>query len=525
MARSQQIIIGLAVVAGLAGGYVAAQFLGGGGDLDIANTEQEILYWVAPMDPNYRSDEPGTSPMGMELIPVYAGDDAAGSGAEPSLRISPTVVNNIGVRTGTVERRTMHALVRTVGNVQPNEELTSHLHVRASGWIENLAVRSAGEEVRAGDLLFQYYAPDLVNAQAEFIQALTSGRQELIDASAERLRALGMSEPQIARVRETRQTEQLVDIRAPQDGVLIALNVGEGMYVQPGMTLLSLADLSSVWVLVDVFENDAPRMMTGLRATMGLPFVPGREWVGQVDYVYPTIDAVSRTLRIRIAFDDADGALMPNMYGDIEVHGIAREDVLAIPTEALIRSSQGDRVVLALGEGRFRPARVIAGIEADGFVEILGGLNEAETIVTSGQFLIDSEASLNASLMRLTAVESGMDGMDMAAPSTVANEGDEAMRMDDADTPAEVIQARGTIVNVMVGHGMIRLTHEPIPALGWPVMTMNFDYAGDAPLQAFEAGTEVTFTLGYEAAEEGGSPVPVIISIEAIPNADHGDLQ
>ncbi len=511
MMSRQALIAAALLIVGLVGGYFISDLSGrghGGG----APAEREILYWVAPMDPNFRSDSPGTSPMGMDLVAVYA-DDIIASEEEPSLRISPTIVNNLGVRTGVVERRTMHALTRTVGNVQPNEELTHHVHVRAEGWIETLNVRSAGEEVQEGDLLFQYYAPEVVNAQAEYIQALTSRRDELITASTERLRALGMAEDQIAAVRQNRRVQQLVDIRAPQNGVLIALNVGEGMYVQPGMTLMSLADLSSVWVLVDVFENDAPRMFPGLRAVMRLPFVPGRVWEGQVDYVYPTIDPVSRTLRIRITFDDVDGALMPNMYGDIEIHGIAREDVLAIPTEALIRSSERDRVVLALGEGRFRPARVIAGIEADGFVEILGGLSEGETIVTSGQFLIDSEASLDASLLRLTSEDLNEGGMDMATPAVDANEMDAMTAASSADSTT-AITARGTIVNVMVDHGMIRLTHEPIPALGWPAMTMNFDYAGAAPLSPFDVGTEVNFTLGYDAPADGGAPVPVITFIE-----------
>ncbi len=510
------------LLVGLIGGYLLNNFVGGSATVGKTG-EREVLYWVAPMDPNFRSDGPGLSPMGMELVPVYA-DDTEDIGEEPSLRISPTVVNNLGVRTALVERNTMHALVRTVGNVQPNEELTSHLHVRASGWIENLRVRSAGEEVSEGDLLFQYYAPELVNAQAEYIQALASGRRELILASTERLRALGMAQPQITRIRDTGQVQQLVDIRAPQDGVLIALNVGEGMYVQPGMTLMSLADLSSVWVLVDVFENDAPRMVTGLNATMRLPFIPGRVWEGQVEYVYPTVDPVSRTLRIRLAFHDVEGALMPNMYGDIEVHGVAREAVLVIPAEALIRSSEGDRVILSLGEGRFRPARVIAGIEANGFVEILSGLSEGETIVISGQFLIDSEASLDASLMRMTAYEPSMGGMDMSSPaSTELNESMDLGAAEDASAP---IQATGTIINVMVDHNMLRLAHDPIPALGWPEMTMNFDYVGAEPLPAFDAGTVVRFTLGYEAgAQDETNPVPVITSITPLPHSGDGASQ
>jgi len=517
MDRNKLLIASGLLLAGLVGGYLLNGFVGGGASVGDTG-EREVLYWVAPMDPNFRSDGPGLSPMGMELVPVFAGD-AGNMDEEPSVRISPTVVNNLGVRIAAVERGTMHALVRTVGNVQPNEELTHHVHIRASGWIENLYVRSAGEEVSEGDLLFQYYAPELVNAQAEFLQALASGRVDLIAASSERLQALGMSIEQITNIRQTRRVEQLVDIRAPQDGVLIALNVGEGMFVQPGTTLMSLADLSSVWVLVDVFEDDAPRMTTGLSATMRLPFIPGRVWEGHVDYVYPTIDPVSRTLRIRLAFHDVEGALMPNMYGDIEVHGTARENVLVIPAEALIRSSEGDRVILSLGEGRFRPARVIAGIEAGGLVEIINGLSEGETIVTSGQFLIDSEASLDASLMRLTADEPSMDGMDMSSLPSIQM--DESMgRAEDAPVP---IQATGTIVNVMVDHNMVRLSHDPIPALGWPEMTMNFDYVGTEPLPAFEAGTMVSFTLGFEAGtQDEANAVPVITSIEPVSHSGHG---
>jgi len=262
-------------------------------------------------------------------------------------------------------------------------------------------------------------------------------------------------------------------------------------------------------------------MMAGLRATMRLPFIPGRAWEGQVDYVYPTVDPISRTVRVRLAFHDVEGALLPNMYGDIEVMGEAREDVLAIPTEALIRSSEGDRVVLALGEGRFRPARVLAGVEAGGFVEILSGLSEGEIIVTSGQFLIDSEASLDASLLRMTTDESSMEGMDMPPPAS-SEMGDD-IDMSAADHASAPIEATGTIVNVMAGHNMVRLSHDPIPALGWPQMTMNFDYAGEKPLPELEAGTRVSFVLEYPPATEASSmPTPVIVSIEQIPAHDHG---
>jgi len=499
------------LLGGLATGYGLAMFFSG--DAPVAEEAgREILYWVAPMDPNYRRDEPGISPMGMELIPVYA-DEAGANVDEPSLRISSAMINAIGVRTAPVERRTMHSLVRTVGNVRPNENLTYHVHVRAPGWIDELRIRSVGEQVRAGDLLFSYFAPDLVNAQAEYIQSLASGRQPLIEASRTRLRALGVSDSQISRIGDTLQVEQMIEVRALQDGAIIALNVGEGMYVQPGTTLMSLTDLRSVWVLVDIFEDDAPRVAAGMRATMHLAFDHGRIWEGQVDYVYPTINPVSRTLQVRLVFDDVEGALLPNMYGDIEIHGEPRIDVLAMPTEALIRASNGDRVVLALGDGRFRPARVETGIEEQGFVEVVGGLNEGEVVVTSGQFLIDSEANLDMSLMRLT---SGTAEDEPVQPA-VHDHNEPAMEEDGPATPSMTISVNGVLQEVLPGGNRVRIAHDPVPEIGWPSMTMEFPYGGSQSLSGLAPGTPVRFELTRDSDAGGsGSEVPVVTLIERI---------
>lgn len=305
-----------------------------------------------------------------------------------------------------------------------------------------------------------------------------------------------MGRAQITRIRRSGRIEQLVDIRAPQDGVVIALNVGDGMYVQPGGTLISLSDLSSVWVLVNVFEDNALQMTTGLRTTLRLPFLPGREWQGQVDYVYPTIDPVSRTLTVRLSFDDVAGILMPNMYADVEIQGRAREGVLTIPVEALIRSSQGDRVILALGEGRFRPARVVAGVQSGNFIEIISGLREGEVVVTSSQFLIDSEASLNASLLRLS-----LEGERMIEPAA------DMIGTDGMDAPGPVITGRGVIESIMTGHNMIRLAHEPITALGWPAMVMSFTYSDEVEAEGLSAGQRVEFSLTELTDGTGGNYV------------------
>jgi Cu(I)/Ag(I) efflux system membrane fusion protein len=406
-------IIAIALVAA-ALGFVAARWLAPDAsqpaDGEAGSGEREILYWVAPMDPNYRRDEPGKSPMGMDLVPVYANGSKGGGNDAPGIEIDPAVINNIGVRTAPVERTTLNRRIETVGFVTPDADRIGHIHVRSEGWIENLIANNVGERVAAGDVVFEIYSPALVSAQDEYLQALRVGRDELIAAAEQRLRALGMLDGQIEAVRESRRSRQRFEVRSPQDGYIMELNVRDGMYVEPGMTIMSLADLSEVWVDVDVFEQQIGWVQAGQRAEMRLPFAPERIWRGTVDYVYPTIRPETRTARVRLAFDNPDLALKPNMYAQVEIAVAPRRDVLAVPSQAVIRTGEQERVILAREGGRFRPAEVITGIESEGRVEIVEGLNPGERIVVSSQFLIDSEASMDASLLRLVGEESG--GMD-----------------------------------------------------------------------------------------------------------------
>jgi len=417
----------LAVAA--AAGFFSAKYLGVASDRSAMNngadlSEPKVAYWVAPMDASFRRDEPGMSPMGMELIPVY--EDEVSMGGEPSIRINPSVVNNIGVRTEAVSLSHISHGIETLGTIMPDEEGRSDIHTRTEGWVERLAVESEGETVKRGDLLFEIYAPSLVTAQSEYLQGLKIGRESFTLAGEERLRSLGMSTTQISRLRETGEVRRRVAVYAPHAGTVMDLMVREGMFLKPADTAMQLADLSQVWLIADVFENQTSDLSIGQKAVMTLAAYPGEEWIGEVDYIYPTAVSSTRTVQVRTRFDNADGRLKPNMYANVTIAESEADPVLTIPVSALIRTSKGDRVILALGEGRFRPALVVPGAEARGRVEVLSGLDEGERIVTSGQFLLDSEASLEPALLRLSAPE---DMADMDMPGDEDSEVDKLTEM------------------------------------------------------------------------------------------------
>ena len=434
-----------------------------------AGEDKEILYWVAPMDPNYKRDKPGKSPMGMDLIPVYAGEeDQAGS----TVTISPVVVQNLGVRTAKSERTRLWRGIDTVGYVDYDESKVSHIHLRTEGWIEKLTVESEGDRVKKGQFLFDVYSPLLVSAQDELVTALKTGNKNLIAASKERLSALGISRKQIDELTRTRKVKQIISVYAPQDGVVSYFPVRDGMFVKPTNDVMTLADLSSVWVLAEVFERQADWVEVGQPAEVRLSYIPGHVWEGKVEYIYPTLDPRTRTLKVRLRFDNPGEKLKPNMYANIKIYGGAKEDTIVIPLEALIRTGREERVIISLGDGRFEARQVRAGIESGEYVEILEGLDAGETVVTSAQFLIDSEASMRASLNRMEEPEN-----------------------DEADNAVATVTGSGVVQSINSDENIINLQHEPIDELGWPAMTMDFDVMPDVDLSGLSVNEKVMFQL------------------------------
>ena len=394
------------------------------------SAEREILYWVAPMDANYRRDEPGKSPMGMDLVAVYADevDDQPGV-----VKIDPTIINNLGVRTVAAERSELMRRIETVGYITYDEDTVQHVHTRVDGWIERLNTKATGDPVKKGQLLFELYSPTLVNAQEEFLTANRSGNTTLLKASRDRLEALGVSGSEIARLERERTAEQRVRVYAESDGVIAHLGVREGIYVTPATEIMSVAKLNRVWVIAEVFERQSSWVKPGQTAEVELDYLPGKTLEGVVDYVYPELDPKTRTLRVRLRFDNADELLRPNMFSRvvIEAEGFGR--VVNVPREAVIRGGSMDRVVVSLGDGRFKSQPVRLGIESGDRVAIRSGLKAGDTIVVSGQFLIDSESNIESALARMSDAPPMDPDMDHSQDPMPTDKAPDAMEMDHSE--------------------------------------------------------------------------------------------
>lgn len=354
--------------------------------------------YICPMHPDIVTKEPGTCPIcGMDLVLVEAGGDGG------VVTVSAETMNALGVRTEPVSRRNIYRRVDTVGYIAENENNIRSVSLRTEGWIERLAVKALGDLVQKGDLLLEVYSPVLVNAQEEYVQALELENPSLIKASEQRLESLGVSRKQIDSLRSSRQPSQLVAVYAPQNGYISELNVREGMQAMPATPIVNIVDISSVWLLVDVFERQADWVKVGQKAQASLAFIPGKTWNGTVEYIYQSIDPKTRSLKVRLRFDNPGSDLKPNMFADVRILAEPRKDVLTIPREAVIRQGKEERVIVAMGEGRFLPMPVRTGVETDDYIEVVSGIQEGEEIVVSSQFMLDSEASIKAALMKMMA--------------------------------------------------------------------------------------------------------------------------
>lgn len=439
---------------------------------------KEPLYWVAPMDSDYRRDKPGKSPMGMDLVPVY--EEEASGRDDGGVQINPAVRANLGVRTQAVSRGPVAIPVRTVGYVTDDEDELLHVHSRIAGWVEVLHVRSVGQTVSRGEPLYEIYSPELVNAQQEFLMSERLRRGSEATATGGKLRSLGMTDTQIANLKETGKVRERITVFAPGSGYVAALPVRTGMYVRPDTEIMAIGSRDSVWVIAEFFERQAGLIAAGQAVEFTTPSMPDTQWQGTIDYVYPELDARTRTLRARVRVPNPEGQLRPNMFVNLTMDAPIGDDLLTIPRPALIQRSDSQHVLLAEGDGYFRPVPVSTGQEAGNRVVIREGLTEGQQVVVSAQFLIDSETSLEAALMRL--------------------ESDERTAGEASPAP-ELITGIGHIIELDAGDASITLDHEPIPELNWPAMTMAFDLADSVDTDALAPEQAVRFH--FREAPEG----------------------
>lgn len=374
--------------------------------------ERKILYWRAPMDPNYISDKPGKSPMGMDLVPVYEDDVSSGE-----VRISPAVVQQIGVTTAEAASGPFTKTIRTYGTSTWNETTLAALNTKIDGWIEKLSVNQTGQLVHKGQPLIEIYSPQLVSAQQEYLSALDNARalenspsrilaeaaMKLPEAARMRLKLWDISDAQIAELRKTRKIRKTLTLYAPISGIVTHRDVVEGDYVKAGMNLVKIAALDPIWVMGSIYEDEIPMVKRGMKATVVFSTLPGESFEGTVDYVYPYVEGKSRTAQIRIILPNPKDHILPQMYGTVKVRVDVADKAVQIPGNAVIRASSTDNVVfIALGEGRFTGRKVVLGPEGDdGKVMVKGGLEAGERVVTSSQFLLDSESQLTAAVQSM----------------------------------------------------------------------------------------------------------------------------
>ncbi len=376
--------------------------------------------YVCPMHPQIVRDEPGNCPLcGMNLVkktvqtapsPKHeANQMQMDEKKPPAVTIRPEIIQRMGIKTTNVKEGSLSRIIKTVGYVAYNENKLVHVHPRSSGWVEKLKVRREGDFVKRGQTLLEMYSPEVLEAEQDFLVALRTkssrnlgiNRKQYKNAIRNRLRLLGVPETTIQTIERKDTSINTVPIFAPQSGTVTVLNIREGMYVTPSSEMFDIVDLSRIWVIVDVFEHQLDWVKQGLKTEMRVPALPGRVWKGKVDYVYPELEAKTRTLKVRLRFDNPKGLLKLNMFAQVTIYAKPKE-VLKIPQQALIVTGERQAVIRALGEGRFQPVNVKTGMRSDGEVEILSGLKEGQRIVLSGQFLIDSEANLQASFLRFS---------------------------------------------------------------------------------------------------------------------------
>jgi Cu(I)/Ag(I) efflux system membrane fusion protein len=483
-------------VGGFAGGYqFARQKTDGATAIATVNPEKgqkpKLLYYRNPMGLPDTSPTPKKDPMGMDYIPVYEGEtDAAG---DSGLKISAEKIQKMGVKAEPAKLQVLDKSVRASGRIEIDESRTYTVTAKFEGYIERLHVNTTGQPVGRGQPLFEVYSPELVSAQREYAIAAQgvgklneaggeaqSAMKQLADSSLQRLRNWDISDEQIKALAQSGNAKRTLTFRAPVAGIVTEKKAVQGMRFMPGEMLYQIADVSSVWVQADVFEQDIAAVVVGQKARIRINAYPGEVFEGRIAYVYPTLKAETRTVPVRIELANPKGRLKPAMFAEVEIPVAGAVAVVTVPNSAVIDSGKRQVVIVQLGEGRFEPRPVKLGARGGEFVQVLDGVKEGEMVVSSANFLIDAESNLKAAL-------GGMQAADSASAAKPAAVGHKAV---------------GVLNAVDAAAGTVSISHDPVASLKWPAMKMDFVLANPSLVSGFKPGAAVEFEFVERAPGE-----------------------
>lgn len=420
----------LAVLAVAAGAYwLGARGNHAGSGTATVATEQvkkepKILYYRNPMGMPDTSDVPKQDSMGMDYIPVYEGEEEPAVDGSTRIKISTEKVQKLGVKTGKAELRQLSRTVRAVGRIETDERRVYTIAPKFEGWVEQLQVDATGDVVKAGQILFEVYSPELISAQREYLIALQGmkamqeaapeargGMQELAQASLMRLQSWDIGDEDLRKLRETGEVKRTISYRSPVSGIVTEKAALKGMRFMPGEMMYKIADLSTLWIIADVSEQESGLVKFGQAAKVRLDAYPGREFSSRVSYVYPTLNTQTRTTPVRLEIANAAGLLRPGMYAQVELAGLGSKGlVVAVPDSAVIYSGRREIVLVELAEGRYEAREVKLGARSDDYVEVTEGIGEGEKVVVSANFLIDAESNLKAVIAGFSQAEKGKPG-------------------------------------------------------------------------------------------------------------------
>jgi len=457
-------------------------------------TARAPLFYRNPMGLPDTSPVPKKDAMGMDYIPVFAGEGDMNSGGSTQLKISVEKVQKLGVKSVTVSKQVFTQTVRAVGRIEPNERSIYVIAPKFEGWVETLHVNATGDEVQAGQALFEVYSPELVSAQREYLIALQgvaamkdaapealANMNNLVNSSLARLKNWDISPKELRQLRESGAVKHTIPYRSPVRGIVLEKMAVKGMRFMPGETLYKIADLSKLWMMVDVFEQDIGLIKVGQAAQVSIDAFPGRVFATRVSYIYPTLNEQTRTAQVRLEMSNADGQLRPGMYAQalLSIKN-NQQAVLSVPDSAVIYSGSRKLVLVDLGEGKFAPRTVKLGRQSDDQIEILDGVTEGEKVVISANFLIDAESNLKAAI---AGFGENASASSVNIPVAAANK---------VETNAAAAHRAVGVVDAIEG-GTITITHSAIASLRWPDMSMNFKLANADLVQGIKLGDEIDF--------------------------------